>query len=83
MQQVVLNIRNTEKAKFLLDFLRQLDFIEIKQVLEEKQRISHSIKDEAEDLSEILLNAPVLSSEEIENIERVGKEFGNWKIEEF
>ncbi len=32
MQQVVLRIRDEEKAEFLLDFLRQLDFIEIIEV---------------------------------------------------
>lgn len=71
MQQVVLNIKNDEKAKFLLDFLRQLDFIEIKQVLKGKEK-----KKEVEDkqsLRDVLLNAPVLSDEELESIEHIGK----------
>ncbi|MCP4217749.1 MAG: hypothetical protein GY765_24120 [bacterium] len=79
MQQVVLGIKNAEKAKFLLDFLRQLDFVEIKQVLK-----GNSISPtDAPGQDDFLLNAPALSPEELDNIERISKESGHWKIEEF
>jgi hypothetical protein len=37
---------------------------------------------ERESFEDILLNAPVLTEEKIKNIENVGKEFRNWKIED-
>ena len=80
MQHVLLGIRNPQKARFLLDFLKQLDFIEILQSHDENGKPAPS----AGRLdNETLLNAPVLSHEEIESIEQVGKEFRNWKIDEF
>jgi hypothetical protein len=30
MSEIVLNIKNEEKGKFLLDFLKQIEFVEIK-----------------------------------------------------
>ena len=30
MSRVILDIKNTEKGKYLLDFLRQVDFLEIR-----------------------------------------------------
>jgi hypothetical protein len=80
MSLVILDIKNDEKGKYLLDFLRQIDFLEIKKGPE----IANIKKDEddKETLEEILLNAPVLSEEEIQNIENIGKEFNNWKIKE-
>ncbi len=85
MQQVVLKIRNAEKAKFLLDFLRQLDFVEIGTDAEDSKNRGrvHDQPAASGDEDDFLLNAPVLSSDEIDNIERIGKEFGNWKISEF
>lgn len=82
MPQVVLDIRNEKKAGFFLDWLRQLDFIEIKQVLKGKDQEIEE-REERRRLDDVILNAPVLSEEEIKNIERVGKEFRNWKIEQF
>ena len=76
MSLVILDIKNNEKGKYLLDFLKQIDFLEIKKDLEEQD-------DNKKDIEEALLNAPVLTEEEIKNIENVGKEFRNWKIEEF
>ena len=76
MSRVVLDIKNNEKGKYLLDFLRQIDFLEIKDEQGEKE-------DDKKDFEEVLLNAPILTEEEIKNIENVGKEFRNWKIEEF
>ena len=81
MSRVVLDIKNDEKGKYLLDFLRQIDFLEIKEETE-----NTTVKKQEEDentLEETLLNAPVLSEEEIQNIENIGKEFNNWKIKEF
>jgi hypothetical protein len=78
MTRVILDIKNDEKGKYLLDFLKQIDFLEIK----ENVRMRDS-KGSKESLEEALLNAPVLSEEEIQNIENVGKEFRNWKIDEF
>ncbi len=76
MSRVILDIKNNKKGKYLLDFLRQIDFLEI----EEDSREQGGDK---KDIEEALLNAPVLTEEEIKNIENVGKEFRNWKIEEF
>jgi hypothetical protein len=78
MTRVILDIKNDEKGKYLLDFLKQIDFLEIR----ENVRMRDS-KGSKESLEEALLNAPVLSEEEIQNIENVGKEFRNWKIDEF
>lgn len=78
MTRVILDIKNDEKGKYLLDFLKQIDFLEVK----ENVRMRDS-KGSKESLEEALLNAPVLSEEEIQNIENVGKEFRNWKIDEF
>jgi hypothetical protein len=78
MTRVILDIKNDEKGKYLLDFLKQIDFLEIK----ENVRMRDS-KGSKESLEEALLNAPVLSEEEIQNIENVGKELRNWKIDEF
>lgn len=81
MGQVLLDIKNEEKAKFLLDFLKQIDFVEIKRVIQmnDKERMEKKERK----LADVLLNAPVLSDEELDNIERIGKEFGNWPINEF
>ncbi len=76
MSRVVLDIKNNEKGKYLLDFLRQIDFLEIKDEKGEQE-------DDKKDFEEVLLNAPILTEEEIKNIENVGKEFRNWNIEEF
>lgn len=73
MSLVILDIKNNEKGKYLLDFLKQIDFLEIKENLEEQV-------DNKKDIEEALLNAPVLTEDEIKNIEDVGKEFRNWKI---
>lgn len=80
MQHVLLGIRNPKKARFLLDFLKQLDFIEILQSHDDNGKQVPGVGQLDDDT---LLNAPVLSREEIENIEQVGKEFRNWKIDEF
>jgi len=76
MSRVVLDIKNNGKGKYLLDFLRQIDFLEIKDDQGEQE-------DDKKDFEEVLLNAPILTEEEIKNIENVGKEFRNWNIEEF
>ena len=76
MNRVVLDIKNNEKGKYLLDFLRQIDFLEIKDDEGDQEG-------DKKDFEEVLLNAPTLTEEEIKNIENVGKEFRNWKIEEF
>ena len=72
MSRVVLDIKNNEKGKYLLDFLRQIDFLEIK---DEKVEQEGNKKD----FEEVLLNAPILTEEEIKNIENVGKEFRNYQ----
>jgi hypothetical protein len=76
MSRVVLDIKNNEKGKYLLDFLRQIDFLEIKDDQGEQE-------DDKKNFEEVLLNAPILTEDEIKNIENVGTEFRNWKIEEF
>lgn len=51
MQQLIINITNESKARSLINFLKQLDFIKIeginteKQILEFQSEISKSIKD--------------------------------------
>jgi hypothetical protein len=72
MSRVVLDIKNHEKGKYLLDFLRQIDFLEIKDEKGEQE-------DDKKDFEEVLLNAPILTEEEIKNIENVGKEFRNYQ----
>lgn len=81
MGQVLLDIKNEEKGKILLDFLKQIDFVEIKRVFRKKN--SRKPGRAGSGLEDVLLNAPVLSEEEIKNIERVGQEFKDWNITEF
>ncbi len=81
MSRVILDIKNNEKGKYLLDFLRQVDFLEIKEA--DDETVITDQKRDKESVEDALLNAPVLTEEEIKNIENVGKEFRNWKIEEF
>lgn len=82
MGQVVLDIKNEEKGKFLLDFLRQIDFIEIKSLARERKVRKESPK--AKTMADnALLNAPILSEEEIQNIEKVGQELNEWNIPKF
>jgi hypothetical protein len=85
MQQVVLGIKNNKKARFLLDFLKQLDFVEVKSVDGEKIQLDDAGEKPKSNKSfeDILLNAPVLSEQEIDNIEQIGKEISNWQIKEF
>jgi len=51
MQQLIINITNESKARSLINFLKQLDFIHIekinteKQILEFQSEISKSFKD--------------------------------------
>ena len=51
MQQLIINITNESKARSLINFLKQLDFIKIEKVSTEKQllecqsEISESFKD--------------------------------------
>ncbi len=73
MSRVVLDIKNNEKGKYLLDFLRQVDFLEIK---EEDDDITTTEQErDKKSLEDALLNAPVLTEEEIKNIENIGNEF--------
>jgi len=81
MGRVVLDIKDNEKGKYLLDFLKQIDFLEITEDIGSAEKMDR--KGNRKNLEEALLNAPVLSEEEIQNVENVGKEFKNWKIDEF
>ena len=76
MSVVILDIKNNEKGKYLLDFLRQIRFLEIKEDTGEQE-------DDKKDIEELLLNAPTLTEEEIKNIENIGKRFSKWEIEAF
>ena len=81
MTRVILDIKNDEKGKYLLDFLRQIDFLQIMNsttMIDQEDQVGNE-----ESFEEILLNAPVLTEEEIRSVENVGREFKNWKIEEF
>ena len=55
----------------MLDFLRQVDFLEIKETDEET--IITDQKRDKESVEDALLNAPVLTEEELKNIENVGR----------
>jgi hypothetical protein len=81
MSRVILDIKNNQKGKYLLDFLRQVDFLEITE--EDDDANSMEQTSDKVSIEDILLNAPVLTEEEIKDIENIGKEFRNWKIEEF
>ncbi len=81
MTRVILDIKNDEKGKYLLDFLRQIDFLEIRENVRIKDNRDRT--GDKKTFEEILIDAPVLSEEEIQSIENVGKEFKNWKIDEF
>lgn len=37
MQQLVINITNESKAKFLINFLKQLDFVEIEEISKQRK----------------------------------------------
>lgn len=80
MSIVILDIKNEKKGKYLLDFLKQIDYLEIR---EEEEITNIKSAGDMETFEEVLLNAPVLSEEEIQNIENIGKEFSSWKINEF
>ena len=81
MGRVVIDIKDNEKGKYLLDFLRQIDFLEITEDIGNADVSDR--KENKKNLEEVFLNAPVLSEEEIQNVENVGKEFKNWKTDEF
>ena len=69
MGQVILDVKNNEKGKYLLDFLKQVDFVEIKEGIEDV--VSRGQNKDKKNLEDALLNAPVLSEEEIQNIENI------------
>ena len=73
MSRVILDIKNNEKGKYLLDFLRQVDFLEIKDADDETSGTEQ--RGDKISVEDVLLNAPVLTEEEIKNIENVGKAF--------
>jgi hypothetical protein len=81
MTRIIMDIKNEEKGKYLLAFLRQIDFLEIKENIPITDN-QDQVKDK-KSFEKTLLNAPVLTEEEIQSIENVGKEFKNWKINEF
>jgi len=81
MSLVILDIKNEEKGKYLIDFLKQIDYLEIKENMEIPNINEKSNK--IDTLEDVFLNAPILSEEEIRNIESIGKELNNWKIKEF
>lgn len=71
MSRVILDIKNNQKGKYLLDFLRQVDFLEMTE--EDDEANGTEQRRDRESFEDILLNAPVLTEEEIKNIEYVGK----------
>ena len=71
MSVVILDIKNDEKGKYLLDFLKQIDFLEIKYGKQMEDLMQ--VEEDTETFEEVLLNAPILSEEEIQNIENIGK----------
>ena len=66
MGQVILDVKNNEKGKYLLDFLKQIDFVEVKEGIDDI--VSRGQDRDKKDLEDAFLNAPVLSEEEIQNI---------------
>ncbi len=50
--QIVINIKNESKAKSLIDFLRQLDFIEIEEINKRKKisKFQHEILESIADI---------------------------------
>lgn len=52
MQQIILNVNNESKAKSLIEFLKQIDFIDIKQVIKDKKfsQMENEIKESLNDL---------------------------------
>lgn len=69
MSMFLLDIKDDEKGRYLLDFLRQIDFLEIRKG-EDIKGIGQE-KIDKESFEEFLLKAPVLSDEEIKNIESI------------
>ncbi len=69
MSEFVMDIKDDKKGRYLLDFLRQIDFLEIREVKEIKSIEQEKI--DKESFEEFLLKAPVLSDEEIQNIENI------------
>ncbi len=52
MGQIVLDIKNEDKGKYLMDFLRQIDFVEIKHVLDKtKKNKAHDIVDDIDKMT--------------------------------
>ena len=51
--QVVINIKNESKAKSLIEFLRQLDFIEIEEITKRKKisKFQHEVLESIADIS--------------------------------
>ena len=76
MQEMVIGIKNNQKAQILIEFLKQLDFIEIIESPDDGKDFTHGSQDKTNSLQspkKVLLNAPVLSRKEIKDIEQMGK----------
>jgi len=52
MQQIILNVNNEYKAQSLIEFLKQIDFIEVKEVIKDKKlsKMENEIKESLNDL---------------------------------
>jgi hypothetical protein len=71
MSLVILDIKNNEKGKYLLDFLRQIDFLEIKEGVSMTVMRQEEEEEDNETFEDVLMSAPVLSDEELQNIENI------------
>ena len=52
MQQIILNVNNEIKAQSLIEFLKQIDFVEVKEVIKDKKlsKMENEIKESLNDL---------------------------------
>lgn len=71
MKQILLTVIDEHKSKYLLDFLRQLHFVEVRDVVEGPVE-SLRVATEDNGLEDLILSAPLPRDDGLEDIEQMG-----------
>lgn len=77
MTQILLTIKDEQKGKALLDFLKKIDFIEINS--RETEQINNSNFNLKDKFMNLLLNAPTWSEEDLEYYKEHSKSIRKWR----
>lgn len=62
----------------LVGIIRQLPYEQKIQLLQEVENETENNNNKADDITEFLLNGPIITKEEEENFERINVEFDKW-----